>query len=627
MKKLTMIVTILGICLFFSLTVFGQEPAANFELINWQPDQYNFVSVSGRGNANCPEDEASLVIYHQETKEVVFADQQTVEPGKNFQFHIMPITETFPEGVYVVRVSGALLGTVVKNFYLADKDRAADILQQLAETSESQMDVLLATKAEDGLTYGEILGIDMESYGKLEDKNILFSLLAEGNKDYMLPDAPAQEEIDMAMSKLKKLYQDAYAIQSWQNSRGDGEARAWWMTANQTSVYGSAAYDPRYDLDGETDPLSAAEDLKMSLQKRAAAHQILVDMCSADVSDNGRREKAFAEILSQFQNIDQQGYLTWKAESWETQTLTDYYLSGIRNQIVEGQILAAVTGLPQGYGMELLENPLLFNKLTKYSVLSESKKAAVLSAVWGKEYDNLESFISAVEQNAQKQNQGDGISGGGTGTGGGSGGRGGLTGIGSGNGAVITTDGGQNQETSQHFNDLDSVAWAVPAIEALYAKGVVQGYGNGDFKPNYEITRAEFVKMLMEAFGLTNDNSVCDFQDVAPDAWYYAYVASAVQAGLVNGVGDGLFEPERTITREEISAVLYRTAAVSGREIPRQTELHFSDSDDIAEYAREAVASLTETGIINGMGDGTFAPQEPATRAQAAKLIYGLLQK
>lgn len=622
MKKITGISIVIAVCLLLSLPVLVQAAEPAFDLTSWQPDHANLVTVSGRGSANISEDEAALVIYHQETGEVVFADQQTICADTMFQFNTLPITGEFQTGFYTVRVAAAKLGTVEKSFYIADAGRLSDILRQVSQTDEDALDALLETKAEDGITYGEILDIDMESYRALNSRKLLFALLVDGRASYALGEAPTQAEIDAALSSFRRLYQDAFAIQSWQNAGGDGAARANWVVSQQTGAYGSAAYDPRYDLDGEADAPSAAEDLRLSLQRRAAAEKVLSDICSADASDGGSRERVFQEILADQPALSSSGYAAWSPESWENRTLADYYLSVIRNQILESKILAAVSELPLGYGLELMDNTLLFEDLDNYRGLSPVRKANALESVWGKRYDSLKDFVAALERAAQNQMT---TSGGGTGPGGGGGGD--LSGsYAPGNGTVVINDNGQPQQTGRHFTDLEDVSWAVPAIEALYAKGVINGYGNGEFRPNNTITRAEFVKMLVAAFGMTSDGAACDFRDVPSDAWYYPFVASAVQVGLVNGVGDGNFEPERTITREEIAAVLYRTAVASGREIIKRTSLDFSDGNEVEEYAREAVASLTGAGIINGMGDGTFAPKDPGTRAQAAKLIYELLQ-
>ena len=79
------------------------------------------------------------------------------------------------------------------------------------------------------------------------------------------------------------------------------------------------------------------------------------------------------------------------------------------------------------------------------------------------------------------------------------------------------------------------------------------------------------------------------------------------------------------MSRQDMAVVIYRTAEKLGLKISGEAE-SFADSSDISDYAKDAVKALTAKGIINGMGDGTFAPKATVTRAQAAKVIYGLIE-
>ena len=79
------------------------------------------------------------------------------------------------------------------------------------------------------------------------------------------------------------------------------------------------------------------------------------------------------------------------------------------------------------------------------------------------------------------------------------------------------------------------------------------------------------------------------------------------------------------MSRQDMAVVIFRTAEKLGLELSGEAQA-FDDNDDIADYAKNAVASLTASGIINGMGDGIFAPKSTVTRAQAAKVIYGLMK-
>ena len=174
------------------------------------------------------------------------------------------------------------------------------------------------------------------------------------------------------------------------------------------------------------------------------------------------------------------------------------------------------------------------------------------------------------------------------------------------------------------FEDLAGYEWAQEAIETLAEQHFISGVGDNTFEPARQITREEFVKILTSAFALVDSSAACSFEDVSPDAWYYTYVASAVESGIVSGKSPTVFGTGAYITREEIAALLVRVADRQSILLSEGEEKEFTDSDEIAGYAQDAVSRLASAGIINGRDDGRFAPQETATRAEAARLIYGL---
>jgi len=172
------------------------------------------------------------------------------------------------------------------------------------------------------------------------------------------------------------------------------------------------------------------------------------------------------------------------------------------------------------------------------------------------------------------------------------------------------------------FNDLSSVPWAKESIEALALKGIISGRGNGIFAPNDNVTRAEFCKMIALAFNLVDEKAICDFDDVESGAWYYMYIASAKAQGIINGREDNKFSPDATITREEMAAIALRTI---NKDVKAATE-KFADDASISDYAKDAVYTLKELGIINGVGENMFSPKAVVTRAMAAKVIYMLIK-
>jgi hypothetical protein len=184
------------------------------------------------------------------------------------------------------------------------------------------------------------------------------------------------------------------------------------------------------------------------------------------------------------------------------------------------------------------------------------------------------------------------------------------------------------------FDDLTSVDWAQDSIEALAARGVIDGTGEGKFQPTREVTRAEFLKMLMGAMELSDDKaaetSTSFFSDVEEGAWYSSAIASAQKLGIVNGKDDGTFGINDPITRQDMAVMVYRAAQLlkidSKKEAPEAVE-PFADLADVSVYAVDAVNTMQSIGLINGVGDGQFAPLAKSDRAQAAVIIYRLFQQ
>lgn len=179
-----------------------------------------------------------------------------------------------------------------------------------------------------------------------------------------------------------------------------------------------------------------------------------------------------------------------------------------------------------------------------------------------------------------------------------------------------------------NFTDLGTVAWAEAAIKELTAKGIINGVGSNSFAPLKEVTRAEFITMIVRAFNLPLENVSADFSDVATSNWSYSYVAAGVNSGLINGVGGGKFEPNRSITREEMAIIAANALTkFKGKSVTDADALlaNFKDKSSIASYGKDAVALLTQEGIVKGMTADTFAPKGIANRAQAAVIISNII--
>ena len=178
------------------------------------------------------------------------------------------------------------------------------------------------------------------------------------------------------------------------------------------------------------------------------------------------------------------------------------------------------------------------------------------------------------------------------------------------------------EEQKNVMTDISDAEWAREAIEDLVSKGIINGRGNGKFAPNDNITRAEFIKIVVSALGIELTTEHSGFEDVGNDSWYSAYVAAAKRAGIVTGNDKNMFNPNSFISRQDMAVILYRAYGFSLSDKSGD----ISDYDAISAYARDAVVTLYAKGVINGIGDGRFAPHSNATRAQAAQMIYKIIK-
>ena len=174
------------------------------------------------------------------------------------------------------------------------------------------------------------------------------------------------------------------------------------------------------------------------------------------------------------------------------------------------------------------------------------------------------------------------------------------------------------------FSDIDKPTWAKVNIEALAARGIVAGVGDNKFNPYGNVTRAEFIQMLMKAFELNDSSASTTFSDVKDGAWYYNSIATAQKLGIVSGKKDGSFGVTDQITRQDMAVMLYKTAKIAKINLESKSVEQFTDKDKISGYAIEAVEAMQKAGIVSGVGSGSYAPANKSTRAEASTIIFNL---
>ena len=173
------------------------------------------------------------------------------------------------------------------------------------------------------------------------------------------------------------------------------------------------------------------------------------------------------------------------------------------------------------------------------------------------------------------------------------------------------------------FRDVAEGAWYYNNVMTAYEKGIMKGYGNGTFGPSDKVTRAQMVTALAGLVGESAQNyngSMNYFRDVPANTWYTRSVNWAFSAGFVNGVGNDLFDPDKEITRQDLCCVIARYLRSVGV-TAGMTSAAFADDGQISGYAKENVYFCASLGIVNGVGNNTFAPRNNATRAELATIL------
>ncbi|WP_025700518.1 S-layer homology domain-containing protein, partial [Paenibacillus durus] len=174
------------------------------------------------------------------------------------------------------------------------------------------------------------------------------------------------------------------------------------------------------------------------------------------------------------------------------------------------------------------------------------------------------------------------------------------------------------------LKDIDG-HWAAFAINKAVELGFAKGYADGTFRPNQTVNRAEFITLLMRAVKHADTGKALDFKDAGKiPAWSQSFIAQALDAGIIAGYNDNTFRPEQVITRAEMAALIVRAGGV---QVNPKAVLSFADAKDAPKWAVPYIAAIKDAGLVNGIGQNRFAPNQSVTRAEAVTIILGLLQR
>ncbi|OUS78147.1 hypothetical protein B1748_05145 [Paenibacillus sp. MY03] len=174
------------------------------------------------------------------------------------------------------------------------------------------------------------------------------------------------------------------------------------------------------------------------------------------------------------------------------------------------------------------------------------------------------------------------------------------------------------------YIDLNRHAWAVEAIEAVAARGWMNGGAAANtFEPAQAVTRGELVAALMRTLDLEASKTSVNMGDVVSDSPYYREIATALQFGIARGIDGQRFGSELPMTRQDMAVLIHRALQVAKLPIKGSPNdaVDFKDAEKIRRYAAEAVQALAGAELLIGTGNGMFSPDQPVTRAQAAVLL------
>ena len=179
------------------------------------------------------------------------------------------------------------------------------------------------------------------------------------------------------------------------------------------------------------------------------------------------------------------------------------------------------------------------------------------------------------------------------------------------------------------YFDVKPGSWYEQSVQYATEHGLMNGTGANTFEPESTMTRAMLVTVLWR-YANAPKPGANPFTDVPNGKWYTDAVAWAAENGVVNGVGDGKFEPDGSVTREQMATILYRYAQKVGIDTSKHTELSaFPDASRVSAYARAPMQWIVAEGVIGGSrenGQDWLNPQGNATRAEVATILMRFIE-
>ena len=180
--------------------------------------------------------------------------------------------------------------------------------------------------------------------------------------------------------------------------------------------------------------------------------------------------------------------------------------------------------------------------------------------------------------------------------------------------------------TMPDYTDVEEDAWYYDYVVYMVENGYMTGTSDTTFEPNTNLTRAMIAQILCNIEDGTA-SATSAFTDVAADQWYTNAINWAAEQNLVSGYGDGTFEPNDPITKEQMAVILYQYAVYKGYDVSASNNLSaFTDASSVSSWALPYVQWAVGAGVMSGMGNGQLNPTGTATRAEIATMMALYLQ-
>lgn len=177
------------------------------------------------------------------------------------------------------------------------------------------------------------------------------------------------------------------------------------------------------------------------------------------------------------------------------------------------------------------------------------------------------------------------------------------------------------------YSDVNPGDWYYEGVDYMYKRGIMTGLNPKAFGASDVLSRAQFATIVYRISGEGKSAYSSKFPDVGDKEFYTNAVMWAVNAGIIKGYDNGKFGPSDTVTREQMSVMLYRFVQYLGKDTTARGDLgKFPDAKSISKFARESMEWANAEGIITGNGNGTLEPQGAASRAACAVIMMRFLK-